>query len=136
MEWRFCGGNFADKHRLIDSADAASEIRYVSFCYPTASSNGDGGDCLMATRQHRVRVPGLAVQPDLPLIGVVLVENGQEVVRYFANEAEADSVIASHRSADARSLAGAWADLDWEEAVDALDRIRHDSEPTPPITAI
>jgi hypothetical protein len=65
-----------------------------------------------------------------------LIENGQEVVRYFANEAEADSVIASHIAADARSLAGAWADLDWEEAIDALDRIRHDSEPTPPITAI
>ncbi len=79
----------------------------------------------MATRQHRVRVPGLAVRPDLPLIGVVLVEDGQEVVRYFANEAEADSVIASHRIADARSMARAWADLDWEEAVDALDRIRH-----------
>jgi len=38
--------------------------------------------------------------------------------------------------ADARSLAGAWADLDWEEAIDALDHIRHDNEPTPPITAI
>ena len=90
----------------------------------------------MMTRQHRVRVPGLAVRPDLPLIGVVLVENGQEVVRYFANEEEADSVIASHRAADARSLAGAWADLDWEDAINALDRIRHDSEPTPPIDAI
>lgn len=90
----------------------------------------------MATRQHRIRVPGLAVRPDLPLIGVVLIENGQEVVRYFANEAEADSVIASQVTADARSLAGAWADLDWKEAIDALDHIRHDSEPTPPITAI
>ena len=91
----------------------------------------------MMTRQHRVRVPGLAVRPDLPLIGVVLVENGQEVVRYFANEGGGlASVIASHRAADARSLAGAWADLDWEDAINALDRIRHDSEPTPPIDAI
>ena len=90
----------------------------------------------MATRQHRVRVSSLAVRPDLPLIGVILVEDGQEVVRYFANEAVTDSVIASHIATDARSLAGAWADLDWEEAVDALHRIRHDSEPTPPITAI
>lgn len=90
----------------------------------------------MATRQHRVDVPGLAVRPDLPLIGVVLVENGQEVVRYFANEAEADSVIASHTAWDARSLAGAWADLDWEEAIHTFDRIRRDSEPMPPITAI
>lgn len=90
----------------------------------------------MATKQRLDPVPSLAVRPDLPLIGVVLVENGQEVVRYFANEAEADSVIASHMTAGARSLAGAWADLDWDEASDALNRIRHDSEPTPPITAI
>jgi hypothetical protein len=31
------------------------------------------------------------------------------------------------------ALAGAWSDLDWEEASDALGRIRHESEPTPPI---
>jgi hypothetical protein len=90
----------------------------------------------MATKQRPGRVASLAVRPDLPLIGVVLIENGQEVVRYFANEADADSVIASHATTDIRSLAGAWADLEWEEAIDALDRIRHDSEPTPPITAI
>ena len=90
----------------------------------------------MAASQRLGRVPGLAVRPDLPLIGVVLIENGQEVVRYFANEAEADSVIASHETTDAHTLAGAWADLDWEDAINALDRIRHDGEPTPPITAI
>ena len=78
----------------------------------------------------------MAVRPDLPLIGVVLIEDGQEIVRYFSIEAEADAVLASHVTTDARSLAGAWADLDWEDAIDALDRIRHDSEPTPPITAI
>jgi hypothetical protein len=78
----------------------------------------------------------LTAQPDLPLIGVVLIENGEEVVRYFANEADADSAMASHITADARSLAGAWADLDWEEALDTLDRIRHDNEPTPPIDAL
>jgi hypothetical protein len=32
------------------------------------------------------------------------------------------------------ALAGAWADLDWEEAEAELDRIRHESQPTPPIT--
>jgi hypothetical protein len=99
-------------------------------------SEGHEGETHMAAKQRPNPVPSRAVRPNLPLIGVVLVENGQEVVRYFANEAEADSVIGSHGSANARSLAGAWADLDWEEAIDALDRIRHDSEPTPPIDAI
>ena len=31
-------------------------------------------------------------------------------------------------------LAGAWSDLDWDEAEKELDRIRHESNPTPPIT--
>ena len=90
----------------------------------------------MTAKQNRVDALSLTVQPDLPLIGVVLIENGEEVVRYFANEADADSAMASHITADARSLAGAWADLDWEEALDTLDRIRHDNEPTPPIDAL
>jgi len=30
-------------------------------------------------------------------------------------------------------VAGAWSHLDWDEMVEALDRIRHDSKPTPPI---
>jgi hypothetical protein len=34
---------------------------------------------------------------------------------------------------DALSLAGAWSHLDWDDMVDALDRIRHESKPTPPI---
>jgi hypothetical protein len=38
--------------------------------------------------------------------------------------------------ADARSLAGAWSDLDWDETIAALDRIRHESKPTPPIDEI
>jgi uncharacterized protein (DUF433 family) len=32
----------------------------------------------------------------------------------------------------ALSLAGAWSDLDFDEMLDALDRIRHESKPTPP----
>ena len=32
------------------------------------------------------------------------------------------------------SLFGAWSDLDWETALEELDRIRHESKPTPPLT--
>jgi hypothetical protein len=35
--------------------------------------------------------------------------------------------------ANALALAGAWRDLDWDEAMKELDRIRHESTPTPPI---
>jgi hypothetical protein len=34
---------------------------------------------------------------------------------------------------EALGLVGAWSDLDWDEMIEALDRIRHESKPTPPI---
>lgn len=86
----------------------------------------------MAMHRYPTRIAGLAVHPDRPLIGVVLLEDGEEVVRYFSDEAEADAAV-SQATPGARSLAGVWADLDWEDAVDVLDRIRHESVPTPPI---
>jgi hypothetical protein len=68
-----------------------------------------------------------------PLIGIPFEENGRLVVRYFADEAVADAALSKRRPRDVRRLAGVWKDLDWEEAADALDRIRHESKPTPPI---
>lgn len=85
---------------------------------------------------ERQRVPSLAVEPDRPLIGVVEVEGGREVVRYSTDEPDATAAQPASVVADARTLAGAWADLDWGEAVAELDRIRHQSEPTPPIDAL
>jgi hypothetical protein len=32
-----------------------------------------------------------------------------------------------------RSLAGAWSDLTWDDEVEAFDRMRHETQPTPPI---
>ncbi len=32
------------------------------------------------------------------------------------------------------ALAGAWSDLNFEEMLDTLDHIRHDSKPTPPFS--
>ena len=32
-----------------------------------------------------------------------------------------------------RSLAGAWRDLTWDDEVEAFDRMRHATQPTPPI---
>lgn len=68
-----------------------------------------------------------------PLIGIPVEEDGREVVRYFTDEAEADKAFASRKHRDVRHLAGVWKDLDWDAAVDELDRIRHESKPTPPI---
>lgn len=32
-----------------------------------------------------------------------------------------------------RSLAGAWHDLAWDDEVEAFERMRHETQPTPPI---
>jgi len=72
------------------------------------------------------------------LIGIPFEEQGQEVVRYFAREEEADQAVADQAVADqevqdALSLAGAWSHLDWDDMLETLDQIRHESKPTPPI---
>ena len=39
-----------------------------------------------------------------------------------------------HRDrAKGRSLAGVWRDLAWDDEVEAFDRMRHSTQPTPPI---
>lgn len=75
----------------------------------------------MATSRQPEFASGFAVSPDRPLIGIMMIEDGREVVRYFADEADADAAIAV---------------LGWNEAIDELDRIRHESQPTPPIESL
>ena len=77
--------------------------------------------------------PSLAAAAEQPLIGLVLEEDGRQVVRYFADEAVADAAVAEHALARALAAIGSWSDLDWDETAAALDRIRHESLPTPPI---
>lgn len=74
----------------------------------------------------------LLVQDDQPLIGVIAWENGHEVTRYFTDDTQAD-IAATDSVQKALSLAGAWADMDWEEALEELERIGHEVPPTPPI---
>jgi hypothetical protein len=68
----------------------------------------------------------LLVDDDQPLIGVIVRENGQDVTRYFTDEAAADAATPDSVQ-QALSVIGAWSDLDWEEMEQALDRIRHES---------
>ena len=80
------------------------------------------------------QVTGLIVESDQPLIGVVFEENGHEVTCYFADEAAADAATSNSVTDAALRAIGAWSDLDWERLEQELDRIRHESRPTPPIT--
>jgi hypothetical protein len=77
--------------------------------------------------------PSLTVPDEEPLIAVPVEENGREMVRYFVSEEEADAALSPQTVRDVRALRGAWSDLDWDEAKSELDRIRHESKPTPPI---
>jgi hypothetical protein len=72
-------------------------------------------------------------QDHSPLIGIIFEENGHEVVRYFTEEKAADAAVSHNATQKALDVIGAWSDLDWDETVQALDRIRHESKPTPPI---
>ncbi len=67
-----------------------------------------------------------------PLIAIPMEHDGEEEVAYFVSE-EAAEQASPERVHEAVQLAGAWSDLDWEATVTALDRIRHESTPTPPI---
>ena len=75
---------------------------------------------------------GLTVLDDQPLFAVTVIENGREITRYFADEAEAEAALPSESIREAMSTAGAWKGADWEEVEAELDRIRHESVPTPP----
>lgn len=82
---------------------------------------------------QRNRVSTLIVRSDQPLIGIISETDGEEMVHYFTDEAEVDAATPPANMQRALSLLGAWSDLDWEEALDELDRIRHVVPPTPPI---
>ena len=77
--------------------------------------------------------PIITTPSNQPLIGIPFEENGQEVIRYFSEETQADQAVSKDATQQALDLAGAWSDLDWDEMERALDRIRHESTPTPPI---
>ncbi len=75
---------------------------------------------------------GLSTTSSQPLIGVLDADLHQ--VHYFTTEEEADAALAVDAVTDALSLAGVWRDLEWEAVVGDLDRLRHESNPTPPIS--
>ena len=76
--------------------------------------------------------PSLIVDDGRPLIGIPAERNGQPVTVFFSDEATSSS---PDQDAIQRALGaiGAWRHLDWDEAERELDRIRHQSKPTPPI---
>ncbi len=71
-----------------------------------------------------------------PLIAVPVENNGEEEVRYFTDDAEADAALGQEATREAIKLAGVWSDLDGDDMLASLARMRHESKPTPPIESI
>jgi len=78
--------------------------------------------------------PSLFVPDTQALIGLVIRRHGREVTRFFADEAEADRELSQQATDQALQLAGCWSDLPWDDLEEGLERIRHESPPSPPIT--
>jgi hypothetical protein len=83
--------------------------------------------------KSRTAPESLTVCDRHPLIGVEVEEDGPQATRYFTDEAAADAALTDEGTQAALAAIGAWADLNWREAVRDLDRIRHESELTTPI---
>ncbi len=76
---------------------------------------------------------GFQVGRDKPLIGIPVRTKGREMIHYFTDDQEAEDAAPPASVQRALGLLGAWRDIDSEDALDELDRIRHESRPTPPI---
>jgi hypothetical protein len=83
--------------------------------------------------EHAHAHDSLTAEMGQPLIGVLVEADGRHFVRYFTNEAAAAAARSEQTLQAALGVIGAWSDLDWEELAADLDRIRHESPPTPPI---
>jgi hypothetical protein len=64
----------------------------------------------------------LKAGPGEPLIAIPTEDGG---TIYYTSEEAARADQTDETLQRALDLAGAWSDLDWDEAMDALDRIRH-----------
>jgi hypothetical protein len=73
----------------------------------------------------------LVVLDDQPLVAIPITSHGRTITYYLANEVDNRETSDIIRAAIA--TAGAFSDLDWEDTLADLDRIRHQSRPTPPI---
>ena len=86
------------------------------------------------TEQPPHQTASILARSDQPLIGIITEQDGQEMVHYFADEQAADAAAGKDNVRKALELIGAWRNLmDWEDVERDLDRIRHESEPTPPV---
>jgi hypothetical protein len=69
----------------------------------------------------------MVVERNQPVIAIPLIEVGREVVRYAVETEIAPQASLPGSVQATLDLAGVWSDLDWDETVEALDRVRHEN---------
>jgi hypothetical protein len=79
----------------------------------------------------RRQVTRLTVGRRQMLFSVPLDESDLDGDRIFTDTTTEPDDTADVQVQPALSVIGAWSDLDWDQALDTLDRIRHESRPTP-----
>ncbi len=84
-------------------------------------------------RQYVAYKRGAGVDDSQPPIPIPIDVDGEEHVVYVPDSDKADAAMRADTLDRVLAPAGAWSDLEWDEVSEALDRIRHDSTPTPPI---
>lgn len=75
----------------------------------------------------------LIVRKGEALVGVPDAENGEPITRVYVRNLRSPGRPNAETLALALSAICAWKELDWEFTLAELDRIRHESEPTPPL---
>ncbi len=88
----------------------------------------------MVTREAAQREQ-IVVPEGQELIAIPDEIDGQPVIRCFRSDEEADAFFGEESVEEALAQIGSWGHLDWGETIEALDRIRQESKPTPPIVA-
>jgi hypothetical protein len=73
---------------------------------------------------------GFVAHAGQPLIAILVEHGDEEEIHYFVDDVAADAALGQ---TPAIRLAGIWSDLDADEMLASLDRIRHENKPTPPI---
>ena len=74
----------------------------------------------------------LIVRNDEELMAIPMEVDGEEVTCYLVDD-EAEDAAFPNATRAALAAIGSCSDLDWETWAEELDRIRHQSTPTPPI---
>ncbi len=126
------GAGSVDQATAVLAADKLAAIGRVIGYYVAFNRRQEGGAKMAEQESELGRESNFLGDFDQPLIGIM--DDHQRHVRYFITEEDANATLPDVDLEEALALAGAWSDLDWEAMEDGLERLRHESKPTLPLS--